>query len=384
MRRTLTSLGWLALATLAVTEVTLRVAANLSREAESVLLAAAPRLLADETFGYVGNPTFPGHDREGNRNAVLHDRASIVALGDSQTYGTGVEPEQAWPAQLGALRRDSVYSLAIPGYGPTHQLLLGTAALARRPRTVVATLYTGNDAYDCAVTVHRRGQLSRLRAGASLSAGQLDDLDARIEAAFADAVGRSEVPQSRLRSWLARHSRTYGLWRSLRRGEPVRTTFDQHAARAATSGGTRVADSGSGWRTVFTPAYRTLALDPLDPCIAEGRRLALAALEELAVEVSAAGAELLVLLIPTKELVHAEVAAPLTPGHARLAALEAAWLAELHGALGTRSDVRVVNGLAALRGVLATGQAPYPEDHDGHPNAAGHAALAAAVDAALR
>ena len=41
------------------------------------------------------NPKFPGHDRRGFRNPVALAKADIVALGDSQTYGTNVAAASA-------------------------------------------------------------------------------------------------------------------------------------------------------------------------------------------------------------------------------------------------------------------------------------------------
>jgi lysophospholipase L1-like esterase len=45
------------------------------------------------------------------------------------------------------------------------------------------------------------------------------------------------------------------------------------------------------------------------------------------------------------------------------------------------NGIASVDGLDALRAAVARGESPYFSDHDGHPNAAGHRALAAAVAA---
>ena len=51
-----------------------------------------PRTVPDDRFGKMPNPKYPGHDSKGFRNLTLPTEADIVALGDSQTYGTGVDP----------------------------------------------------------------------------------------------------------------------------------------------------------------------------------------------------------------------------------------------------------------------------------------------------
>src|SRR5688572_30586092 len=55
------------------------------------VLATVP----DERLGHRPNPDKPGHDRKGFRNPEVPAKADIIALGDSQTYGTGVQRDEA-------------------------------------------------------------------------------------------------------------------------------------------------------------------------------------------------------------------------------------------------------------------------------------------------
>ena len=68
-------------------------------------------------LGVVGNPEFSEHDERGFRNAATVERARIVALGDSHTYGTSVEAGHAWPAALARELGVRVYSMRLGGYG---------------------------------------------------------------------------------------------------------------------------------------------------------------------------------------------------------------------------------------------------------------------------
>jgi hypothetical protein len=76
--------------------------------------------------------------------------AAIVALGDSVTFGQGVEDEQAWPAILTrALPESSVINLGLIGSGPQQYLrVYETFGQKRRPKVVLVGLFMGNDFWD--------------------------------------------------------------------------------------------------------------------------------------------------------------------------------------------------------------------------------------------
>jgi hypothetical protein len=72
-----------------------------------------------------------------------------IALGDSFTFGAGVNQEATWTARLAALAKRDVINLGVPGYGPVQY----TRALERygiplTPKIVFYALYT-NDLEDC-------------------------------------------------------------------------------------------------------------------------------------------------------------------------------------------------------------------------------------------
>ncbi len=86
----------------------------------------------------------------------------MVAMGDSQTYGTGVWRAQNWPHQLQELVGHRVYGISCGGWGPTQSLLELDRALALKPRLIVEAFYTGNDLFDCFETVYYDHQLPEL------------------------------------------------------------------------------------------------------------------------------------------------------------------------------------------------------------------------------
>src|SRR5262245_21640969 len=117
--------GVLVLLVIGVLEMTLRLLAFVSPRVNWLLTAPLEsRSMPDGRLGHRPNPVHPGHDHKGFRNLEVPAKADIVALGDSQTYGTGVVPENAWPRQLESMIESTVYSMAYGGYGPTHSLIL--------------------------------------------------------------------------------------------------------------------------------------------------------------------------------------------------------------------------------------------------------------------
>src|SRR5689334_18068905 len=79
-------------------------------------------LLPDPVLGSRLNPDVADHDEAGFRNASIVESPYLVALGDSQTYGTGLRRKDAWPQQFGLLSGKTVYNMGVGGYGPVQEL----------------------------------------------------------------------------------------------------------------------------------------------------------------------------------------------------------------------------------------------------------------------
>ena len=84
----------------------------------------------------------------GFRGGTLGGPVWGVALGDSFTFGMGVEHESTWVAQLASLKRKEIMNLGVPGWGPQQY----TRALERfgpslKPKVVFYGLYR-NDLQD--------------------------------------------------------------------------------------------------------------------------------------------------------------------------------------------------------------------------------------------
>jgi lysophospholipase L1-like esterase len=76
--------------------------------------------------------------------------ADIVVLGDSLTFGYGVDDQSAWPALLDASLSDlGIVNLGLIGAGPEQYLrVYQTFGAELRPRLVIAAFFPGNDFWD--------------------------------------------------------------------------------------------------------------------------------------------------------------------------------------------------------------------------------------------
>lgn len=139
-------------------------------------------------------------------------------------------------------------------------------------------------------------------------------------------------------------------------------------------------------RWKITTAYRETALNLNDPHISEGERITKEMFVRMQAAVLTKGVRLIVLLIPTKESVYADVMRGngLSVGtYARLVGWETQARSDI---LNWCSEKRIscVDALPALQKAVAVGQRIYPSSTESHPNAAGYAILAATVENALK
>jgi hypothetical protein len=288
------ALGSLALllATLAFLEAAL---SQLSARSKSIhlLLSDVPPEVSDPVLGLRLNPEFPDHDKAGFRNTSVLESAYFVALGDSQTYGTWVRSEEAWPHQLSELSKESVYNMGVPGYGPIQSLALTNQAMSLHPRRVVEAFYAGNDLYDAFSMVYKRSQFVDLRSKDPnvITAIRNAETKSRIGDEFTVGPGLPDSnPPSVVRRYLVQHSSLWGLLRAAKAAAVTTNLVSNVSPEARWADLVRLARSSGGrWapfekgpvRTVFTPRYRFAALDMDDPRIREGFRVSMEAMKRM-------------------------------------------------------------------------------------------------------
>lgn len=386
-------------------EAMLRLFSELSRPASAEQVAPEPMNIPDASLGSRPNPKYPGHDNRGWRNPEAFDRADIIAMGDSQTYGISAGDEQSWPFRLGAVLGRPVYQMAFGGYSPVHALRLLPEALKLHPRRVIIGLYVGADYTNAFVNTYFDGPDPTIRALRSHDPATLRDttkahrIDSGgwIRSAYLDCERPSEAPDARLLSTanllslppLGPLTKSLIPWASLRSVSVLATELNARISEARPYNYKLTPPYCINYRDEklqagLAPAYRLLALDETDPRDVEGERLSIAALIAISKQVP-----LSVLMIPTKGLVFKDrIERDGLPQHSehliRLWKLEMASRARVIKAMD-EVGIQVIDALPDLSAQVGNGVDPYQgKSFNGHPSPVGYDTIARTVAKALQ
>lgn len=364
------TLGLGALLSIGVLEVGLRVLTDHP-------LPQEPTRVRDDVLGYRMNPAFAEIDARGFRNVQALDRANIVTIGDSHTYGFNVDDSDSWPSLLAASTGKSVYNMGVGGYGSVQYKTLIERALAMKPERIILGFYPANDFDDvCKSLPHAAGfeawaEQQGLNVGdcgppaAPVALGHPPRTGLGAALKWGTALGSAVIATlwRPFRAWL---TRTRDAW------------HQRHPVVVVARGATETVIKHSR-------IERHLGMmDPLRPATAFGVQFTTAMLREAAIAAGARGVRLDVLLIPSKEWVFylaaqsGDVRLPETYG--RLVKAEAKHSANLL-ALCKSLGLRCVSALAEVRSALAETEAVYGADDDGHPLEPGYRAYARAAGA---
>ena len=327
-----------------------------------------PRKIEDEILGFKLGPNSGGHDSWGYRNRSVPDRADIVAIGDSHTYGISAKASDTWPSFLEKLSGEKTYNLSLPGYGPVeYYYLLKNKAFDLDPSVVVVGLYFGNDLLDTYKSVYNNEYWKHLRR-----AGFQSD----------EIVKNKEVDVDKfsykLRHFLPGNSIVYRIisssvigdeLRQLRRiyqGEDI-IMFEQKQYNIQTG---------------FMPAVRLRALNLNLASVREGLRISLDLIDKMNMLCKEKNTEFLVVLIPTKESVYsdfignnsslpsAEIIDELLANESEVRKLVINHL--------DNNDIAFVNVVDVLRG-MARYEQLYPTNFGTHSNKNGYRLIAANI-----
>ncbi|MCL4244138.1 MAG: hypothetical protein KJ002_03270 [Candidatus Dadabacteria bacterium] len=341
----------------------------------------------DPVLRYKIEPYSAGHDSRGYRNKHAPEKAGIVALGDSQTYGESAPAKYSWPSILGSLTGKETYNMGIGGYGPAEYFyLFGNEALELKPEVVVAGFYLGNDladTYTAVYTVERWRHLRRPGAGHDPDSNDESKADDAPQAEEARPVKKPLVDELKhgvygAAGWFAENSVLYRVITASYLGDRMRqkTMLDRGEKI------TMIDVEEYGIHTGFTPVRRLEALDLDKENVREGLLLALGffgSMNELAEE---NGVRFLVVILPTKESVYGEF----IEGNPGLR-----YSAEIDRLL--RNEKRVIeeaesyfreNGIPYINLLGPLGEAAlheeiYPNNYSGHFNGNGNRVIAESI-----
>lgn len=256
-------------------------------------------MVEDEVLGAVPAPGTrrAGLDEWGFRNRSVPQHADIVAIGDSHTFGNTATMDDAWPAVVARNTGKSVYNLGMGGYGPNQYLhLLKHRALKLSPKAVIVGLYMGDDFENAYLMTYGLNHWSYLRG-------------IRLGAANAN-IWRTTVPASwhkRIRAWLAGHSVVYQI---VMHGPLTGALQGEIQIRNAHRINPLAAVLNLPERNIleaFLPWSMLSRLDQSSPEVLEGMRVCFDILREMRDVCHERKIQLRVLVIPTKEMVFAEL-----------------------------------------------------------------------------
>ena len=370
----------------------------------AVTLDLPSSMVADPILRHRGNPDHPAHDRLGFHNSAIPGKIDIVALGDSQTYGSIGRSGEAWPAALAGMTGKTVYNMGIVGWDAVDYLSILDEALAHRPGTILLGLYFGNDIYGAFRTVYVNHVHEELATpGARFVVEALEksgSLATEIDRLVLSAPGEPThiAYATSVRSILSENSRLYGALRWIQdrtcaelfpaaaEADRVDRLWRQQRAWARRHANQGMTFERANFRTVLTPAFRNVTLNLRDPRIAEGMEITLRVLGRCADRCREEGVRFAVILIPTKESVFASLE-DFPSGEGSLWTRMIANERVARDRVVSFFDVRGIpfrSALGSLQECLSNSVQPYPITRDGHPNAAGYQAIARSGSELLR
>jgi hypothetical protein len=331
-----------------------------------------PYLIDDEILGHKILPQSGGHDAWGFRNRTVPERANIVAIGDSLTYGVSASAANSWPAILQGLTGKTIYNMSLGGYGPVqYDYLLENKAVSMNPSAVIVGFYYGNDVMDSYLAAYKNDTWKHLRK-ADMKPPEPQPI-----------VYGNPIFLSDLRSFLAHHSVLYSS-SMLSFGEILRYVEMKYNPAVDV---TIYEDPERGVRTGFTPGTRLLALNLDDPNVREGLRISQEMFLRMKQWCDAKGITFRVILLPTKERVFSEF---IGNDSRFLAQKEMPELLMNEGQVNDQmkryfdeNGVTYIDVLKPLSEALGE-KAIYPSNQDGHPNKNGYEVIAKTVMAQMQ
>jgi hypothetical protein len=338
-------------------------------------------------------PYAGGHDAKGFRNDRVPDKVDVVAIGDSQTWGINASRSEAWPQTLSTISGRSTYNMGMGSYGTVHYWVLTDEALGLSPKVVVVALFLGNDLWDAYSMVYPIGIYPEFRNPKANDELLTDTVARRYHETIKEAQEfrtHFQKPSSstwydflRTHSAFARVFYRRGIWPAIGRREYEAYQLNKAWAIAYPDKGA-VYDSGAV-RTVFMTGQHLLGLNLDDPRISEGLRITKQMLLLIQAKTASANVKLLLLLIPTKEMVYARAVkntGPLNETFGKVVTMESRVRDEIIS-LCKENGIEYVDPVPALENAIDHNEQIYPWTGDSHHIPRGYFILASEVNKSL-
>lgn len=296
-------------------------------------------LINDPITKVRAKPLFPvvsgmgPNDLLGFRNKGIPNKADIVVIGDSQTYGNDVPFEQNWPNQMKPFftpKKAAIYSMAVGGWGGVQYLDMFDKAKVFQPKVVVVAYYTGNDPLESLQLAYH------IKKWNFLQPGPMPSGEGYISTSF-------PPPKS----------------------EGRQVTFRD------------------GVRAIFTPSLRYMANQD-HPKVHMGYKIMASTAEHISKQARESSIQVIFTIIPTKELAHLrkveQDGLKPTQDYLNLVRAEAKNIESLAESIKKLPGAIYVDIVRPLQTAALGPVNLYQQGHaNGHPQAAGHAIIAKAV-----
>lgn len=251
-----------------------------------------PDIIGDSTYGHTIKPYSAGHDGWGFRNESIPDKADIVAIGDSQTYGNGATASKSWPSILENKTKLVVYNMGLGEYGPVQYYhLLIDKALTLQPKVVIVGLYFGNDFYDASIfnKYNRSGYITAAHDSNITLLSTIQNLDK-------NCPDTSYI--AKIQSFLRRYSMVYRVLNSLDIVSPYTWLL---TIKESKKNKNVILFKQDSIKTAFLDGFRYAVMNPDNLEIKNGIEHTLYILKEMQKFCEQHGITFIVLLLPTKE-----------------------------------------------------------------------------------
>lgn len=348
-------------------------------------------IIKDDKLGYKLLPNTPDNDINGWRNEKFRKNYTIVAIGDSQTYGINVKRSDAWPQLLEKVSGYSVYNMGLGGYGPVQYSVLADNAINLSPKLVIIGLYFGNDIHDSYYTIYvnkdTRDQYISLRNDSLYSGFKQDIVSDNLENLTEKDNGIFKKYENN-KLWILKvqdflMARSSLITFLARNGL---LSYQQDNGRYLGSPEDYTIFEKNRINTVLTPAYRLLVENTDEPRITEGLRITKERIVHIKKNTSENNIEMILLLIPTKERVYADSL------KINNISVSKKYQTLIDFEDKNKNDIISIcedNNITYIDTYFVLSQAAkdnipiYPNSDDGHPNANGYKLIAGTINSEL-
>jgi len=327
-----------------------------------------PELIVDEEYGHRIKPGSGGHDANGYRNNSVPDKISILAVGDSNTYGVSASSQQSWPSWLSKISGRSVYNAGLGGYGPVQYVkIIEELSKKLSPEIIVIGFYLGNDIMD-----------------ANTYSGLLDSSSYKRS-----YVSNVEIPNNKnnyfvsLRQWMSENSMIYQM---IKHSGSSFIDSLRFLERKSMPIGNKIMYNSDLIKTVFNPVKRLSAFDLNSKALQEGMGVSEKSLLRISAVCKSISSKCIILLIPTKELVYYSLiknnlSRDDNISLGRVVNAELA-LKKVFISIAGKTGIEIYDPLDVMQAKALSGNI-YPGHAGGHPNGRGYFSIASGLNERL-